>query len=81
MLSRFVKTGIFLTIGIFFFASPTLAGTKGIRLVLEVVLPGGQTLKAGEYAVVVNEKFHKVESLLNSKVVATHECKRTKQQK
>jgi hypothetical protein len=81
MMPRLVKTGLFLTVGIFLFASLALAGTKSLRLVQDVVLPRGQTLKAGEYAVLVNEKVHKVEFLQSSKVVATHDCKRTEQQK
>jgi hypothetical protein len=81
MLRRTLKTGFFLTAGLFLFAGLALAGTRNIQLKQDVVLPGGQTLKAGQYAVVVNEKAHKVEFLQRSKVVATHECKCTKQPK
>ena len=81
MVSTFINTGAFLTIGIFLCAVLVCAGVKSIRLVQDVVSPGGQTLKMGGYAVVVNEKVNKVEFLQNSKVVATREFKCTKQQK
>ena len=75
MVRRTLKSGLFVVVGIFLFAGLALAGTKQIQLSQDVVLPGGQTLKAGTYAVVVNEKLDQVQFLKNSKVVATHACK------
>lgn len=81
MLARTVRVMVLLGLGVFFFASLALAGEKTIKLNQDVVLPGGQTLQAGEYAVVVNEKLDEVQFVQNSKVVATHACKCIMQEK
>jgi hypothetical protein len=75
MLRSTLKTGCFLALGLFLFAGLALAGTRDIQLKQDVVLPGGQTLKAGTYEVVVNEKLDQVQFLQHSKVVVTHACK------
>jgi len=77
MLSRMLKTGAIFVTGAFLFASIALGASKTIKITQDVVLPGGQTLKAGEYSVVVNEKLDKVEFIQNSKVVASSSCKCT----
>ena len=77
MLSRMLKTGAIFVTGAFLFASIALGASKTIKITQDVVLPGGQTLKAGEYSVVVNEKLDKVEFIQNSKVVASSNCKCT----
>jgi len=81
MLRRTLKAGFWVAVGIFLFAGLALAGTKNIRVAQDMVLPGGQTLKAGTYEVVVNEKLDQVQFLQNSKVVATHACKCIVQEK
>jgi HAMP domain-containing protein len=75
MLSRTLRTAVMLGAGLLVFASFALAASKTITLSQDVLLPGGQTLKAGTYTVVVNQKIDQVEFLQNSKVVATHACK------
>lgn len=81
MLQRTLKMGFWVAAGIFLFAGLALAGTKEIQLAQDVVLPGGQALKAGTYTVVVNEKLDQVQFLKGSKVVATHACKCIPQEK
>lgn len=81
MLRRTLKAGLLVAVGMFLFAGLALAGTREIQLGQDVVLPGGQTLKAGTYAVVVNEKLDQVQFLKGSKVVATHACKCIPQEK
>lgn len=81
MLRRTLKSGFWVAVGIFLFAGLALAGTGKVQLPQDVVLPGGQTLKAGTYEVVVNEKLDQVQFLQHSKVVATHACKCIPQEK
>jgi hypothetical protein len=81
MFRRLLKAGLLLGFASLFFASPSLAAARSIHLSQDVVLPGGQTLKAGVYDVVVNEKLDQVQFLKNSKVVATHACKCVPQEK
>ncbi|HET7216094.1 MAG TPA: hypothetical protein VFL79_21075 [Terriglobia bacterium] len=81
MLRRTLKMGFWVAAGVFLFAGLALAGTKQIHLGQDVVLPGGQTLQAGTYSVVVNESLDQVQFLKGSKVVATHACKCVPQEK
>ena len=81
MLPRIVKTGLLLGVVTLFFTALSFAATRTIRVAQDVVLPGGQTLKAGTYEVVVNEKLDQVQFLQDSKVVATHACKCIPQEK
>lgn len=81
MLRRTLKMGFWVAAGMFLFAGLALAGVKQIHLAQDVVLPGGQTLKAGTYGVVVNEKLDQVQFLKGSEVVATHACKCIPQEK
>lgn len=81
MLAKTVKYALLLGIGVLFFANLALAGQKTIKLTKDVVLPGGQTLKAGEYAVVVDEKVDQVQFIQGTKVVVTHACKCIQQEK
>ncbi|TAM82618.1 MAG: hypothetical protein EPN47_08150 [Acidobacteria bacterium] len=75
MLPRIVRTGLLLAFAIVFFTAPSFSAMRTIRINQDVLLPGGQTLKAGTYEVVVNEKLDQVQFLKNSKVVVTHACK------
>ncbi len=75
MLSKIAKKGLLLGCLSLFFASFTFAASRTIRVTQDVLLPGGQTLRAGTYEVVVNEKLDQVQFLKNSKVVVTHACK------
>lgn len=81
MVRSTLRTGFLVAVGMFLFAGLALAGTRKVQLAQDVVLPGGQTLKAGTYAVVVNEKLDQVQFLQHSKVVATHACKCIPQEK
>ena len=81
MLSRIAKKGLLLGCLSLFFASFTFAAAKTIHITQDVALPGGQTLKAGVYEVVVNEKLDQVQFLQDSKVVVTHACKCITQEK
>lgn len=75
MLRRMAKTGLLLGLATLFFTTLAFPATKTIRVNHDVLLPGGQTLKAGTYQVVVNEKLDQVQFLQNSQVVVTHACK------
>jgi len=75
MLARTVRVILLVGVGVLFSANLALAKTKTINLSKDVVLPDGQTLKAGTYAVVVDEKLDQVQFLQHSKVVAKHRCK------
>jgi hypothetical protein len=81
MLPKILKMGLLLGVVILFFTSFSLAAARSIHVTQDVLLPGGQTLKAGTYEVVVNEKLDQVQFLRNSKVVLTHACKCTPQEK
>lgn len=74
MLAKTVRV-VLLVGAVLFFANLALAKTQTINLRTDVVLPDGQTLKAGEYAVVVDEKADQVQFLQGSVVVVTHRCK------
>ncbi len=47
---------------------------KTVTLHYDSVLPNGQTLKAGDYTVKVDESVHKVQFLQKGKVVAEAPC-------
>jgi HAMP domain-containing protein len=81
MLPKIIKTGLLLAVVTLFFTTLSFAATRTIRVAQDVVLPGGQTLQAGTYDVVVNEKLDQVQFLKNSKVVVTHTCKCIPQEK
>jgi hypothetical protein len=81
MLPRIAKIGLLVGVVTLFFTTISFAASRTIRVTQDVVLPGGQALKAGTYEVVVNEKLDQVEFLQNSKVVATHACKCIPQEK
>ncbi len=48
---------------------------KTIEIYTDAVLPNGQELKAGRYAVAVDEPAKKVTFMQGNKTVATHPCK------
>lgn len=81
MFGKAVRVAMLLGVAMFFFASLALARTNTIKLDKDVVLPDGQTLKAGQYAVVVDEKADQVQFLQNDKVVVKHACKCILQEK
>ena len=81
MLSRIAQKGLLLGCLFLFFASFTFAASRTIHVTQNVVLPGGQSLKAGAYEVVVNEKLDQVQFLKDSKVVVTHACKCVREEK
>ena len=60
MLAKTVRIALLLGMGAFFLASLALARPRTINLNRDLVLPDGQTLKAGAYAVVVDEKVDQV---------------------
>jgi hypothetical protein len=75
MLKSFTKTSVALMAAIFVCAAIALAGKeKAIMVYYDSVLPSGQTLKAGSYAVHVDETIHKVQFLQKGKVVAETPC-------
>lgn len=81
MLSKTVRVALWLGVGMFLFSSLALAGTKTIRLSKDAILPDGQTLKAGEYSVVVDQKLDQVQFIQNGVVVVKHQCKCIEQEK
>ncbi len=81
MFGKAIRVVMLLGVAIFFFASLALARTNTIKLDKDVVLPDGQTLKAGNYTVVVDEKLDQVQFLQNDKVVVKHACKCILQEK
>jgi len=80
MLAKTVRV-VLLVGAVLFFANIALAKTQTIKLRTDVVLPDGQTLKAGEYAVVVDEKADQVQFLQGSVIVVKHRCKCLVQEK
>jgi len=81
MLAKTVRVALLLGVGLFLFSSLALAGTKTIKLDKDTVLPDGQTLKAGEYSVVVDQKLDEVQFIQNKVVVVKHACKCIEQPK
>ena len=81
MSRKVVRIAILMGVAMFLFASLALARTNTIKLAKDVVLPDGQTLKAGQYSVVVDEKVDQVQFLQNDKVVIKHACKCIQQSK
>lgn len=75
MFGKTVRVMMLLGVAMFFFASLALARTNTIKLDKDVVLPDGQTLKAGQYTVVVDEKVDQVQFLQGDTVVVKHACK------
>jgi hypothetical protein len=81
MLAKTVRVAMLLGVGLFLFSSLALAGAKTIKLDKNTLLPDGQTLKAGEYSVVVDEKADQVQFIQRGVVVVKHECKCIPQEK
>lgn len=81
MLVKTVRVALLLGVGMFLFSSLALAGAKTIKLDKDTMLPDGQTLKAGQYSVVVDEKVDQVEFIQNGVVVIKHQCKCIPQEK
>lgn len=81
MLGKMVKIAVLLGVGLFVFASLAVAKGKTITLRSDVVLPDGQTLKAGHYEVVVDQKVDQVQFIQHSQVVIKHACKCITQEK
>lgn len=75
MLSKTVRFALLLGVGMFLFSSLALAGTRTIKLDNDTILPDGQTLKAGVYSVVVDQKLDQVHFIQNRVVVVKHQCK------
>ena len=81
MLSRTVRVALLLAVGMFLFSTLALAGAKTINLNNDAILPDGQTLKAGVYTVVVDQKLDQVKFIQNGTVVVKHQCKCIPQEK
>ena len=81
MLAKTVRVALLLGVGMFLFSSLALAGVKTIKLSKDAILPDGQTLKAGVYTVVVDEKLDQVQFIQNGVVVVKHQCKCIPQEK
>ena len=81
MLTRVAKMGLLLGAVCLLFSGFAFSAARTIRVSQDFVLPGGQTLKAGTYNVVVDEKLDQVQFLQDSKVVVTHACKCIPQEK
>jgi len=81
MFGKAARIALLLGVGILAFASLAVAKGKTINLRNDVLLPDGQTLKAGEYEVVVDEKVDQVQFLQHSVVVVKHRCKCVLQEK
>ena len=81
MLKKTVRVMILLGVGVFFMTSLALAKTNTINLNRDFVLPDGQTLKAGVYVVVVDEKLDQIQFIQHGAVVVTHRCKCIQQEK
>ena len=75
MLKRAVRVMILLGVGVFFLTSLALAKTNTINLNRNFALPDGQTLKAGVYVVVVDEKLDQIQFIQHGVGVVTHRCK------
>lgn len=75
MLRKIAKVMLYLAGAVVLFATAALAGnTKGFRLYSDSVLPSGQTLKAGQYQIIINEATKEVTFKQEGKVVATAPC-------
>ncbi len=81
MLKKSVQVVLLLGVAVLFFASLGLAKSKTLTLNKNVVLPDGQTLSAGKYEVVVDQKVDEVHFIQNDKVVVKHRCKCVEQAK
>jgi len=75
MSSKVTKIAFLLTAGLLVFVSLAAAKNRTLTLSRDVVLPDGQTLTAGQYQIVVDEKLDQVEFLHKSQVVLKHRCK------
>lgn len=69
-----LKSMVALVGAIFICSSIAFAKAKTITVHYDSVLPNGQTLKAGEYKVHVDETAHKVQFMQKDKVVAEAPC-------
>jgi hypothetical protein len=75
MTKSVLKTLVALAGAIFICSAIALAEKpKTVSVHYDSVLPNGQTLKAGEYTVNVDESIHKVQFLQKGKVVAEAPC-------
>ena len=75
MSKSFVRISVALAAVMFFCAAIALADKgKTITVYYDSILPNGQTLKAGDYAIHVDETAHKVEFMQKGKVIAVAPC-------
>lgn len=75
MNKNILKSLAILAGAIFIFSALAFAEKpKTITVHYDSILPNGQTLKAGEYTVKVDEAIHKVQFLQKGKVVAEAPC-------
>jgi hypothetical protein len=75
MSKSILKTSVALAAMLFFCAAMALASKeKTITVYYDSVLPNGQTLKAGDYAIHVDTTAHKVEFMQKGKVIAEAPC-------
>ena len=75
MTKSILRTAVMLA-GVIFISSVIALAEKAktVAVHYDSVLPNGQTLKAGEYTVNVDESVHKVQFLQKGKVVAETHC-------
>ena len=82
MSRNFVKTLIALGAAIFFSVAIALADKgKSVSIFYDTVLPNGQELKAGDYAVHMSETGKEVQFVQKGKVIAEAPCKCIERQK
>ena len=74
MLKNFAKVSVALMAAMLVFAALAAAKNKTITVYYDSVLPDGQNIKAGQYAVVVNTTTHKVQFLQKGKVILESSC-------
>jgi len=75
MFGKSMKVALLLGAALLVFAGMAMAANRSINLSKDVVLPDGQSLKAGQYQIVVDEKVDQVQFLQRSQVVLKHRCK------
>ena len=74
MTKGILKSMVALVGAIFICSSIAFAKAKTVTVAYDTVLPNGQTLKAGDYQVHVDEIAHKVKFMQKDEVVAEAPC-------
>jgi hypothetical protein len=76
LMTRNVLKGAVMLAGAILFCSVIALAAKPqtVKVHYDSILPNGQTLKAGDYAIKVDESAHKVQFLQKGKVIAEAPC-------